>query len=188
MQHKFLARALSALFAGAAIFALPLAAQTSQDSSVAEAARRSRAQHQAATKPATVITNDTLKPAPADDARKPDSEQPQPAAAGSASTAPATPPVSPADAAKKKQQIEALKQQIAEKQNEVDLQRREVSLENDSYYSKPDFSNDKAGKEKLDAMQEDLKQKQDELAKLKAKFADLGGVEEPKAQAPPTKP
>jgi len=48
-----------------------------------------------------------------------------------------------------------------------------------------DYNNLKA---KLDAEQADLKQKQDNLAQLKAKFAALGGVEEPKTPAPPAKP
>jgi hypothetical protein len=73
-------------------------------------------------------------------------------------------------------------------QGEVDLVQRSLSLDQDAFYSKPDFSNDKDGKAKLDAEQADLKQKQDDLAQLKAKLAGLGGVEEPKAPTPPAKP
>jgi len=53
-------RTLALILPLACSFALPLAAQDSQNTSVADAARRSREQKKASTKPATIITNDTL--------------------------------------------------------------------------------------------------------------------------------
>jgi len=196
MHHTTIARTLALILPLACSFALPLAAQDSQNTSVAEAARRSREQKKASAKPATVITDDTLTPAPTP---APGTETNAPTGQQSAVTAPgASAPAgssvdqnapSAADAAeKKKKDVEALKQEVAALQGEVDLLQRSLTLDQDAFYSKPDFSNDKDGKAKLDAEQADLKQKQDNLAQLKAKFAALGGVEEPKTPAHPAKP
>lgn len=175
---------------GALLIGTPKAgAQGGQEPSVADAARRAREQKAASAKPTTVITNDTLKPAsPASPEvlAKPESVVGIDAAAAS-SPAVATVPQGEAakappaakgptdqEAAEKKARIAALKQQVADKKKEVDLQKRELALANDSYYSRPDFSNDPDGKAKLDAMQSVLKQKQDEFDELKAKLAAEG--------------
>jgi hypothetical protein len=194
MQRTTIARTLALILPLACSFALPLAAQDSQNTSVAEAARRSREQKKASAKPAPIITDDTLTPAPASSPANPPAGQ-QSAVTAPGAAAPAgnnTPDenaASAADAAeKKKKDVEDLKQQVTAMQGEVDLGQRSLSLDQDAFYSKPNFSNDKDGKAKLEAEQADLKQKQDNLAQLKAKFAALGGVEEPKTPAPPAKP
>src|SRR5271157_5503215 len=64
MRHTAIVRTVALILPLACFIALPLAAQDSQDTSVAEAARRAREQKKASAKPATVITNDTLTPAP----------------------------------------------------------------------------------------------------------------------------
>jgi hypothetical protein len=197
MRHATFVRTLALILPLAGCFALPLLAQDSQDTSVAEAARRAREQKKASTKPATVITNDTLPPA-----QMPTSgaESAAPANQPPANTAAATPansssgtsaqnaPATPQDADKRKKEIESLKQELAALQSEVDLAQRSLALDQDAFYSKPNFSNDKDTKAKLDAALADLKLKQDDLARLKAKLAELGFVEEPKTPAPPPKP
>jgi hypothetical protein len=60
-----------------------------------------------------------------------------------------------------------------------------LALENESYYSRPDFSKDPDGKAKLDAMQSDLAQKKEELAQLKVKLKELGADSDQKPAAPP---
>jgi len=167
-----------ALLLGAAISYSPTAsAQSSQQDSVAEAARRAREQKKAAARPAPVITDDTFKSAPA----KPEVQTPS-ADAPATSTAPADSeqtqsaaanktPDAAREAARKKAELAALKQQVEDKQKEVDIAKREFGLESETYYSKPDFSHDREGKARLDAMQTALKQQQDELATLKAKLA-----------------
>jgi uncharacterized phage protein gp47/JayE len=95
------------------------------------------------------------------------------ATADAASAAGAAKGPSEDEIAKKKAEIAALKQEVADKAKEVDLEQRMLTLANESYYSKPDFSKDPDGKAKLDAMQSDLAQKKDELAKLKAKLKEL---------------
>lgn len=194
MRHTTIVRTLALILPLACFIALPLAAQDSQDTSVAEAARRAREQKKASAKPATVITNDTLSPAPASAPATSPTTPPVPGADSStpagqqpASSASAT-SATPEDAEQKKKQIDDLKKELAALQREVDLAQRSLSLDQDAFYSKPDFSNDKNGKAKLDAALADLKLKQDDLAQLKAKLAELGFVEEPKTPPPPAKP
>src|SRR5271157_2126687 len=194
MRHTTIVRTIALILPLACFFALPLAAQDSQDTSVAEAARRSRDQKKASAKPAPIITDDTLTPAPTSAPAATPSAAPAPGApvgvapSSGSNTSDENAP-SAADAAeKKKEDAEALKQEVAALQSEVDLAQRSLSLDQDAFYSKPDFSNDKDGKAKLDAEEADLKQKQDDLAQLKAKLAALGDAEEPKAPAPPAKP
>jgi hypothetical protein len=186
---------VSTILLAASLAWMPSArAQSEQEPSVAEAARKAREQKKTPAKPSTVITNDTLKPA------TPATVQQAPAAAASNPGAEATPgngatpdtanAAQPAkrpseqEIAQKKEKIEALKQDIADKAKEVDLQQRALALENESYYSRPDFSKDPDGKAKLDGMQSDLAQKKGQLAQLKAKLKELGPDAEQKPAAP----
>jgi len=180
---------VSAILLAACLVGMPGArAQSDQEQSVADAARKAREQKKTAPKPSTVITNDTLKPATPEtvqNATAATERMPGADATAQAANA-AQPPKEPTEEeiAKKKAKIEALKQEIADKAKEVDLQQRSLVLANESYYSRPDFSKDPDGKTKLDAMQSDLAQKKDELAELKAKLKELA----PDADQKPTAP
>jgi hypothetical protein len=186
---------VSAILLAACLVGMPSArAQSDQEPSVADAARKAREQKKTAAKPSTVITNDTLKPATPETVqnataateRMPGAD----ATASSDATAQAANAAQPSkepteeEIAKKKAKIEALKQDIADKAKEVDLQQRSLALENESYYSRPDFSKDPDGKAKLDAMQSDLEQKKDQLAQLKAKLKELASDADQKPAAP----
>jgi len=179
---------LAALFLVAPAFPVCyLAAQETQDApSVAEAARRAREKKEAASKPATVLTNDTMPANSAPDANAPAAANAPSATAPSGSTASSEGQsgASP-DTPETRKEIEALEKEIADKQASVDLLRRELGLEQDNYYSKQDYQRDTAGKQKLDALQSDLKAAQDELAALKAKLTDLAGADALKAPANP---
>lgn len=207
LPFKHLGNALPFLIVSGLLLAGPLMAQESSDNgSVADAARKAREQKSAAAKPATVITDDTIKPAVANaklgtvstsdggnvpaatDANAPADANAAPAADGSGTAqAPAPAAAAAANDEEKKKQIQALQQQIADKQSDVDTAQRAFALENDNYYSKTNYAQDKDGKAKLDEMQADLTAKKDELAKLKAQLSDLGGTEQPPAAAPQTK-
>jgi type IV secretory pathway TrbL component len=177
MRHTFMVRALFFLFLGTTFWSCTATAQSTGDSSVADAARRAREKKKAAGKPTAVITNDTLPAAPSDPATSvPKTDQSNSVAPSAPNPPPAAEIETPEDATKKKAAIEALKQEIAEKQKVLDIEQRELALDSDAYYSKPDFQQDKDGKAKLDALQVDLQQKQDEIAKLKAKLASLGAA------------
>jgi hypothetical protein len=188
---------VSAILLAAGLAGMPGArAQSDQEQSVAEAARKAREQKKTAAKPTTVITNDTLKPAtPATVQQATAVTESIPGADATASgdkatdTATATPSQpakgpSEEEIAKKKAKIEALKQDVADKAKEVDLQQRALALANESYYSRPDFQKDPDGKTKLDTMQSDLAQKKDELAQLKAKLKELAPDADQKPAAP----
>jgi hypothetical protein len=195
MQHRTLLRTVALLALASAALSLPLFAQDSSTDSVAEAARRARAQKNAATKPATVVTDDTLKPAPAtgssaaastDNTAAPPIQDANAASASGNAQAPSAAAAPTEEEEKKKQAaIEALKQEVAAKQAELDLAQREMTLDNEAYYSKPSYQDDKAGAEKLAAEQTTVNQKKDELAALNAKLADLGFAAPP---APPPTP
>ena len=175
----------------------PAHAQDDQQPSVAEAARKARAQKKASEKPVAVVTNDTLeqqklKPevtsATATEATLPGgtaSTQESPTS-GSAAAKPATAPKAADEEkdAEAKKALEALKQEIRELKKEVDLQQRAVSLANDDFYSKPDFSKDTNGKAKLEAMMNELLQKKDELTQLLAKLPAGESADEPKPAQP----
>src|SRR5579863_7410246 len=191
MQHRAFLRTAALLALASAALSLPLFAQDSSTESVAEAARNARAQKKAAAKPSTVVTDDTLKRAPATDssaAASPDSTAPastQDANAAPASgDAQASPAAAPTEEEEKQKQaeMEDLKKQVAAKQAELDLAQREMTLDNEAYYSKANYQDDKAGAEKLAAEQTTVNQKKDELAALNAKLAELG------FEAPPTPP
>jgi hypothetical protein len=183
---------VSAILLTACLVGMPSArAQSEQEPSVAEAARKAREQKKAPAKPNTVITNDTLKPAtPATVQQATAVTESVPgtdATAAKGATADAAQPAkgpSEEEIAKKKAEIAALKQEIADKAKEADVQQRALALANESYYSRPDFSKDPDGKAKLDAMQSDLAQQKDELAKLKAKLLELAPDADQKAAAP----
>lgn len=165
--------------------AQPAGAQSEQNSqpSVAEAARRARAQKEKETpaKPAKVITNDDLKPAPssANGAVQPAAT---PATGGQASGDAATPDAkgqkeSTEDEKKaeeaKKAELASLKKQLASAQSDLDLYQREFALQRDTYYSNPDYAHDTDGKAKLDALQQQITDKQQSVEELKTKVTAL---------------
>jgi DNA repair exonuclease SbcCD ATPase subunit len=181
MCRKRISRVFTLFLAAAFLFALRLPAQDKP--SVADAARRARQQKQAASKPAPVITNDTLRPAPAPTGTAASTQASADSTAASPSAA-STEQKPAADteehAERKKQEIAELKQQIAEKQEALKFLQRDLALKQDTFYSNPDHQHDSDGKSKLDSAQTDIKQIEDDIAALKAKLADLGPEEKTK--------
>jgi hypothetical protein len=160
----------------------------SQDSqSVAEAARRAREQKKEATKPAKVFTDDDVKPAdprgsaaapaPAN-AAAPSSPANAPAAGGT------TPAAGPKDE-KSAKEIAAVKELLKQMQSDLDLLQRDQTLKQDTYYSNPDYVHDADGKSILDALKQQIGDKQGEVDKLKAKLTELGGTLDAPAATPP---
>ena len=160
--------------------------QAPQDQSVADAARQARAaKKNAAAKPAKVISDDDI-----------DNKNIKPGAeglnVGSPPTSNAVPPapsavaaVEAADAAAaaaeknppvtagESRAIARAKERVLEVQKELDLLQRGFALDSDSYYSKPGFQDDKDGKAKLEAEQQQIGDKQQELDRVKADLAEL---------------
>ena len=190
-----------ALLVGLTVALLPAAgfAQSQDTQSVAEAARRARAQKKNSEKPPKVITDDTLdvkkgdvQSATAEQLRIPGTpETPaQPAAgaanaqsggaAGNASAnAQGSKNISDEDKSRAilKQRV-ALKGKIKDAQSDLDLLQREFQLDQDTFYSSPDYANNPSGKTKLDAMKQQIADKQQELERLKAELAALPAAPE----------
>src|SRR5713101_3583090 len=179
---------LSAALLPAAAFA-----QSQDAQSVAEAARRARAQKKNSEKPAKVITDETLdvkkgdvQSATAEQLRIPGTPETQ------AQPTPANAPSAAAQSEKKASEDEklakelaALKEQIKQAQGDLELLQREQSLEQDNYYSKTDYAHDTAGKAKLDALKQQISDKQQELERLKAQLAALPASQESPTTTPP---
>lgn len=166
---------------------LPAAAsaQSQDNQSVAEAARRAREKKKAQTKPAKVITDETLdvkkgdvQSATAEQPRMPGSpEAPAKAASGTANAAAAgaadTAATQAAKDGKEPKEVTELKEKIKQAESDLDLLNREYRLDQDAYFSKTDYANDTAGKQKLDDEKAQISDKQQEVDRLKAKLADL---------------
>jgi type I restriction-modification system DNA methylase subunit len=170
-----------------------------QSQNIAEAARRSREQAKNATKPSKVITDDDLdkkgvKPGQqgltVDAPAKLETQPPTPdavsaaAATTSASTDPATAPAASDDP-----EIAQLKDQIADAEKDADLGKRELTLQQDSYWSNPDHEHDTAGKAKVDALQQQISDKQQDIDRLKTRLAAMQELHKtPPLTAKPAKP
>jgi len=174
------------LIASAALLALSLgpglvSAQSQDDTSVADAARKSREQKKNAAKPARTLTNDDLpaalpaegKPAtaPSEQATGEDGKP----AAGAADKK-----VAAADqeklAAKKADAEAALKQakaDLAQSEGELNVLERKQKLDSDSYYSKTGYVDDTQGKALLDADAREIGDKKSQAEALKTKIAEL---------------
>jgi len=171
---------------------LPAAAfAQSQDSqSVAEAARKARAQKKNTEKAPKVITDETLdvkkgdvQNATAEQPRMPGS--PEAPAQPAAAAAPGTPASPAAKDQKESKEVADLKVKIKRAQDDLDLLQREQSLENERYYSQTDYAQDTAGKAKLDDLKQQVTDKQQKLERLKARLAELQPAQSGAASTPP---
>ena len=163
---------------------LAAAAFAQSQDSVAEAARRAREKKKTAAKPAKVVTDETLdvkkgdvQSAAAEQLRMPGTPetQAQPAPANTPSTASPGEKKGSEDE-KLAKELAALKEQIKQAQSDLDLAQREQALQQDTYFSNPDYVHDTAGKAKLDAIKQQITDKQQELDRLKARLAELQPV------------
>lgn len=171
-----------AMVAVVAAMFLPIGFAQSQDSpSVAEAARKAREKKKDATKPAKVITDETLE-VKKGDVQSAVAEEPKIAGADDAKApgvrgAPIAAPANAAAVDEKKERLKKeltdLKEQVKQSLMDLDLLQRENRLDQDSYYSQPNYGGDTAGKQKLDDEKQRISDKQQEVARLKAKLADL---------------
>lgn len=166
---------------------LPAAAQSQDSESVAEAARKAHAQKKNPEKPAKVITDETLdvkkgdvQSAVAEQPRMPGTPEAPAQPAGTAN-GPAQGPNSASEADRARDALKervALKEKIKAAQSDLDLLQREYQLDKDSFYSSTDYAKNTAGKDKLDALTQQISDKQQELEQLKAKLAALPAPQE----------
>ena len=163
--------------------------------SVADAARRAREQKQNASSPARVISDDDLdakrvKPGqeglttatPQLDTQPPsaDAVAAQQDADARREQAPEGDPVKDTDSAK----IANLKGELARAEEDLKLSQREAALAQDTLYSKPDYQRDTAGKAQLDALQQQINDRQENVEQLKARLAAMEELQKKKGGAP----
>jgi len=150
----------------------------SQTDSVAEAARKARDKKKAATKSPKVITDDDLDKSnfhPGQEGLNvgapPKLETGPPSAAAVANAEAAD--QSAEKVAEDDAEMARLKLQLAQAQKDLDLAQRELALDQDTYFSKPDYAGDTAGKAKLDSEKQQISDMQQEIEKLKTRLAAL---------------
>jgi len=159
-------------------------AATPQNQSVADAARQTREAKKNAAKTSKVISDDdidTKKVKPGAEGLnvgsqpKSDSQPPNAGAVSAVEAADQAAAATETGSGKKGEdpEIARAKAEVAEAAKQLDLLQRGFALDQDSYYSKPDYMSDKAGKAKLDAEQQQIGDKQQEVDRLKAHLAEL---------------
>ena len=160
-------------------------AQSQDTQSVADAARRARDQKKPPAKPAKVITDEDIKPAPQAGPASPASPNASSTTAPASAPAAGTSPAPDAKDQKESKEVTDLKAQIKQALDDLNLVLREETLENDKFYSNTDYVHDTAGKAKLDELIQQAAQKQQVLDRLKAHLTELLPPQDPKAPAPP---
>ena len=161
-----------------------------QKQSIADAARKSREAAKNATKPSKVITDDDLdkeniKPGAqgltVDGPAQLETQPPSAGAVAEAEVTPSTPPdPATAAAASDDPEIRRLKDSIADAEKDADLSRRDLALQQDTYFSNPDYEHDTAGKAKLEALQQQINDKQQEIDRLKTRLAAVEELQKKK--------
>jgi len=192
---------LCALVSAAMCFKPVAGQEPPKKESVAEAARRAKAereQKKATEKQARTIDNDNL-PAPkvGEAVNVVGQTAPAPSAVPGQELTASAP--SPEDAGAKDQerqriaeQIKDAKAQLEDAKKDLEIAKRAFDLDRDSYYSDPNFQSNKAGKTHLDDEQAGIAAKQQAVDKvqqtirdLQDKLKTLGGTEEKTAPPPP---
>src|SRR5216684_3238840 len=177
------AAAILCALVSAAMWVEPAAGQEPpKKESVAEAARRAKAereQKKATEKQARTFDNDNL-PAPkvGEAVNVVGQSAPAPSAVPGQEQAASAP--SPEDAGAKDQerqkiaeQIKDAKAQLEDAKKDLEIAKRAFDLDRDSYYSNPNFQSNKAGKVKLDNEQADITAKQQAVDQIQQKVKDL---------------
>lgn len=201
---KYLAKALllgSVLsLSSSTLFALRIQAQSQDDQSVAEAARKAREKKKTPPKDGRVITDETLnlRPASADSGSAPPAGtvinttpvmpgQPASAPGDNAAknsgenVAPASTPAAETGAPaadsqkeeKQKAEIARLKETLKQLQSELDLLKRQLVLDSETFYSQPDYAHNSEGKAKLDQLQRQIGDKKASLDDFKQQLEQL---------------
>jgi len=154
----------------------------SPSSSVADAARRARDQKKNSAKSSKVITDDDLdrhefKPGQAGfNVMAPpqlETEPPSAVAIAAAEAADKASEEEAKEAAAQDADIARLKLQITQGEKDLDVLRRQLALDQDSYFSKPDYAHDTAGKSNLDSEKQQINDRQEEVERLKTRLAAL---------------
>jgi hypothetical protein len=169
------------------------AAQQQGTPSVAEAARRAKEQKKNQANPRQVWTNDNIPKTPGAISVVGQAE-PEPPPASAENPKPTEKPATPNDASSLVKQLADAKERLGSLQTEFDLLQRTYALDQQAYYGKPGYVDDKGGKTKLDALSKQVEAKraevqaaEQEVAQIQAKVTALEPKGKP-AEAKPTPP
>jgi len=173
--------------------AAPASSAQSTSDPLAAAAKRAQDSKKDQPKPARVWDNDNIPTAGhaisvvgANDAVA-DGTNPAVAPDGAASGAnPAAPAPNQVDQdAKIQSQIANAKENIASLKTDLDLMQRTMVLDSQTYYSKPDYSTDRGGAEKLTDEQAKIAEKQQAIEEAEKKLAELEALKDSAQNNPP---
>jgi hypothetical protein len=179
--------------------------QSSQQDPLAAAARRAREEKKDQPKAAKVWDNDNIPSNPgavsvvgnsgattdqaASDQQQGGQQQQDQQAANSN---PQAQPVDDKDKAAKAAELDGDKKQLESLKTDLDILQRKLVLDQQMYYSKPDYSSDKAGAAALKDEQDQIAAKQQQIDDLQKKMdglqsqADAAGGSSPSANSPST--
>jgi hypothetical protein len=170
------------------------AAQQEGTPSVAEASRRAKEQKKNQPKPKQVWTNDNIPKNPGAISVVGQAEQPEPPPAPGDNPKPAEKPATPNDASGLLKQLADAKARLGNLQTELDILQRTYALDQQKYYGKPGYVDDKEGKAKLDALSKQVEAKraeeqaaEQEVTQIPAKVTALEPKKSPEAKPTPPK-
>jgi len=148
----------------------PAPSDQQQGTSLGDVARAAREQKKAQPKPGKVWDNESI----AQSGGQINVVGPAPAAAAAPEVAPEKP--APAeDRATLEKQLADAKGQLATLKTDLDIMQRKYTLDQQTFYSKTDYSSDKAGAAALDEEKSQIDAKQQEVADAQKKVDDLQG-------------
>jgi|SRR5215472_12209281 len=173
------------ILSAASLFVLAARSQSqdTQAQSVAEAAKRAKEAKKQSTAKSKVITDDDIelkKVKTGEEGLSTTAVQP-----GTTSSATAT-AVEASDTSKEKSradgsaqktespEVKQLRAELAQAERDLDLAKRETALAQDSYYSKTDYTRDTAGKAKIDALKQQVTEKEKTVQDLKDRLTTMG--------------
>lgn len=202
---RFVTLLTTGLLLGLAPAASAQSAQKPKEETLAEAARRLRAQKKPTTDTSRVLTNDNLSAATIILRETPPGatgESVEPAEVGETSPDAAAPAPVPATATTPQQDAERAAAQrraddaqarVTQLKGDLTLLERDFDLARQQFYSNPAYANDSAGQRRLDDQQQQMDARKLELAEAEAKLAvaqaDLKAVNDrlgPPPQGPAT--
>jgi glucose/arabinose dehydrogenase len=164
------------LATGVLLAGLPAAVAAQQtNQSLADAARKAKAQQKQEPKAKIVWTNDNL---PTTASVSVVGQTPQPAnatseAQPSANSGNEAPEDADSERAKTSAELVDAQKQLDSAKTDLDIAQRESKLDSDQYYSTPDYASDQQGKAKVDADKSEVEAKQQAVDEAQKKVDDL---------------
>jgi hypothetical protein len=171
-----------------------------QPPSVAEAARRTREQKKEQAKPSHTWDNDNIPTTPngvsvvgtasaADDsAAAAPADEKNAASAPAPGSGDAAKPAGAQDLAGAKSGVDSAKENLKTLMADLDVLSRQLTLDQQQFYSKPNYSADSDGQEKLSREEAEVEVKRQQVAEAQKKVDELQAQQGPPSASPPANP